>query len=81
MDTTKTDISILYAWAGLPETIQAGYKNVAYNDGGRISARQAKKRVHDALERFGYDPHTSHKLIQAWLYWKKYFEKHGGEIT
>jgi hypothetical protein len=81
MKQSDVDIAILYAWAGLPETIESGYRSVCYNDGQPISQAQAKKRVHAALKRANYDPHTSHKLINAWVELHRYFAKNGGQLT
>lgn len=62
----KQDYYLLSLWAGAAATsISHGYASV--RELHRLTDRQARRRVHKALDRMGYNAHTGPTLIQAWL--------------
>lgn len=65
--TQQTKDAFLFStWAGPGVTSpHQGYDYICSTR--QLSKRAVTKLVHEALERAGYNPHTSPSLIAAWL--------------
>ena len=72
MKQDRSDYILLSSWAGAAVTsIQHGYDYVMSLY--QINRKPAKRKIHAALKRYGYHPHTSSALIQSWIKLRRAF--------